>query len=65
MGVFHFQLGSVHKPSARIKLTSEPTYFKMSSILFTLPHTISWCIIQWQLQTVVPTFLFFFPHGCL
>ena len=61
MSGFRFQLGSVHKPSARIKLTSEKTRFKMSSILFTLPHTTSWCILQRQLRSVVPTFLFIFP----
>lgn len=61
MGGFRFQLGSVHKPSARIKLTSETTCFKMSSILFTLPHTTSWCILQRPLRTVVPTFMFTFP----
>lgn len=60
MSGFCFQLGSVHKLSARIKLTSETTRFKMSSIC-TFPHTTSWCILQRQLRTVVPTFLFVFP----
>jgi hypothetical protein len=62
MSGFRFHLDSVHKPSAWIKLTSDPTRFKMSSILLTLPHTTSWFITRMTTVDCGTNFSVHFSH---